>query len=346
MKSIATFYSTIETKQFKINDIFDVNKGERIVKKNRVDGEIPLITAGENNNGIATYLNEDIFRKSKKLFSQSITVDMFFNCFYHDYTYFADDNVHILTPKKEYIHDISNNLILLFFTTLLKQNKFRFSYGRQVRLSRIGKIEIELPIIKKDETYIPAWKSIMTFMKNQGLVLDKFQSMDNKLLFQDIILDVQCWREFTYEELFEIKKGKRLTKANMRIGNIPFIGSTDSNNGVTATVGQKPIHKGNTITVNYNGSVGEAFYQPLDFYASDDVNVLYPREELFNEFNQYIAHFIIAVIKLEQFKFNYGRKWKLERMNKSIIKLPVIDNQIDVELMENYIKTLPFSSSI
>ena len=121
MKSIATFYSTIETKQFKINDIFDVNKGERIVKKNRVDGEIPLITAGENNNGIATYLNEDIFRKSKKLFSQSITVDMFFNCFYHDYAYFADDNVHILTPKKEYIYDISAYFSMRFEIIKIKR---------------------------------------------------------------------------------------------------------------------------------------------------------------------------------------------------------------------------------
>ena len=60
-------------------------------------------------------------------------------------------------------------------------------------------------------------------------------------------------------------------------GTTPFIGSTDSKNGVTALVGQEPIHEGNTISVAYNGSVVETFYQPVPFWATDDVNVLYPK---------------------------------------------------------------------
>jgi len=79
-------------------------------------------------------------------------------------------------------------------------------------------------------------------------------------------------------------------------GKTPFIGSIDSNNGLSNNIGQKPIHDGNTITVNYNGSVGEAFYQPKPFWACDDVNVLYPKFNL----NPYIAMFIITVIRQEK----------------------------------------------
>ena len=42
----------------------------------------------------------------------------------------------------------------------------------------------------------------------------------------------------------------------------------------------KPNHDGNTLTINYDGSVGETFYQPEDFWASDSVNILYPKFEL------------------------------------------------------------------
>ncbi len=151
------------------------------------------------------------------------------------------------------------------------------------------------------------------------------------------------WKWFTIGDLFELRKGKRLTKENMREGNTPFIGSTELNNGVTGYVDEAPIHSGNTITVTYNGSVAEAFYQKDSFWASDDVNVLYPNFKM----NVYNALFICAIIRKEKYRYNYGRKWHLERMRESRIKLPITKNGMpDFDFMENYIKTLPYSSSI
>lgn len=155
-------------------------------------------------------------------------------------------------------------------------------------------------------------------------------------------LDMSNWKNFKYKEIFEIKKGKRLTKEDFIEGNTPFIGAIDNNNGYRDFIGQEPIHKGNTITVNYNGSVGEAFYQPIDFWASDDVNVLYPKFR----FNQYIAMFILPLIKKEKFRFNYGRKWESDRMKESIILLPSKNNAVDVDFMENHIKSLTESFMI
>jgi len=148
------------------------------------------------------------------------------------------------------------------------------------------------------------------------------------------------WGWFKLDEIFDLKKGKRLTKANMVDGSTRFIGAIDSNNGLRQKVGQKPIHSGNTITVNYNGSVGEAFYQPKGYWASDDVNVLYPKFDL----NVFSGLFIATVIRLEKVRFNYGRKWHLERMAASKIKLPVTKaGELDLEYMEKFIKSLPFN---
>ena len=151
-------------------------------------------------------------------------------------------------------------------------------------------------------------------------------------------LDISTWKSFKYKKLFDIKKGKRLIKEDFESGSTPFIGAIDSNNGYRDFISNPPIHKGNTVTVNYNGSVGEAFYQPEPFWASDDVNVLYPKFKM----NKHTALFIITVIRKEKYRFNYGRKWEMERMRESTILLPAIDDDtVDVDFMERYIKSLP-----
>ena len=76
-------------------------------------------------------------------------------------------------------------------------------------------------------------------------------------------LNTTDWKEFVLERLFVIKKGKRLTSAEQEDGCNNYIGAIDSNNGIANHIAQAPIHKGNTISLSYNGSVGEAFYQKI-----------------------------------------------------------------------------------
>ena len=109
-------------------------------------------------------------------------------------------------------------------------------------------------------------------------------------------------------DLFSIEKGKRLTKENMFNGPDNYLGAISSNNGVRQKITADFLWVPNCITVNYNGSVGEAFYQSEPFWASDDINILYPKNWTLNK---YIGLFIATVIKLERPKYNYGRKWKL-----------------------------------
>ena len=85
-------------------------------------------------------------------------------------------------------------------------------------------------------------------------------------------MDTREWASFALGALFNIVKGKRLTKAEMKSGETPFIGSSALNNGCTAMIGNdKNQHPENTITVCYNGSVGETFYQNKPYIASDDM---------------------------------------------------------------------------
>lgn len=168
-------------------------------------------------------------------------------------------------------------------------------------------------------------------------------------------LNTVNWKEFALGRLFVIKKGKRLTSADQEDGYNNYIGAIDSNNGIANHIAQAPTHKGNTISLSYNGSVGEAFYQKDPYWATDDVNALYSKYEGFNE---QIGLFIATVLRQEKYRFSYGRKWTLENMNITIIRLPTQQNEDgtifidsskkysddgyvpDWKWMENYIKSL------
>lgn len=151
-------------------------------------------------------------------------------------------------------------------------------------------------------------------------------------------IDISKWKKFSLGALFRIEKGTRLTKANMLEGNINFIGASSFNNGVTAHIGNdEHLHPANTITVSYNGSVGQTFYQTKEYWASDDVNVLYPNFDL----NVYIAMFLLPIIKLAGQQYAFIDKWKKEDMEQDYIILPCNKmGEPDWKYMESYIKNL------
>ena len=148
------------------------------------------------------------------------------------------------------------------------------------------------------------------------------------------------WKEFYIggeKGVFIISSGKRLTTADMDTGSIPFIGATDSNNGITNYV--KTVNNTldqNVLGVNYNGSVAETFYHPYKCIFSDDVKRLHIKNGIEN---RYVYLFLATIIKLQKVKFTYGYKFNANRMNRQIILLPVNESEEpDYDFMESFIK--------
>lgn len=152
-------------KRFKLIDsaeeegLFNVEKGERLNKDRRTEGNIPLLTSTSLFNGISNFIDKDTFINSKKIFSEKITIDMLANVFYHGYEYFADDNVHTLIFKGE----DRNIFVKMYFVTLLKELKTKYAYGRQVRVKRLNEEHIYLPVDKDGN---PDWKFMEEFIKS------------------------------------------------------------------------------------------------------------------------------------------------------------------------------------
>ena len=50
---------TINWKVFHLNDIFTNYHGKRLVKEQRRNGTVPLLTASESNQGVSDYISEN-----------------------------------------------------------------------------------------------------------------------------------------------------------------------------------------------------------------------------------------------------------------------------------------------
>ncbi len=213
----------------------------------------------------------------------------------------------------------------LFYCTCIQKNAFRFSYGRQADKTLK---DIDLPAA------VPEWVSAATVIPitSSNAAAQPIQK--------------EGWAEYRMGDLFRFVKGRRLTREDMIDGGINYLGAINENNGVRQHIQVEPedVSAPNCITVNYNGSVGEAFYQSKPFWASDDVNILYADGW---EMNKYNALFIVTVIKANRYRFSYGRKWTLEKMKDTILKLPQAeDGTPDFAYMEAYITALPHGDRI
>lgn len=315
-----------------VSELFEVVYGHslelnRLRLLSRDQGGVAFVSRKMGDNGISAYVAPipDVSPSPAGLLTCALGGNGVLSTFLQEEPFYSGRDMALLRPLAP-----MTKPQLLFYCYCILSNRYRFSYGRQANRTLKG---ILVPDLQEIPTYV-----------NQTDTA-RYDGCDSPASSaQPEALDTSDWKSFTLSSLFDVRKGQRLTKANMLPGSVPYIGASDAANGETARIGQKAIHKAGTISVSYNGSVAEAFFQAEDYWATDDVNVLYPRGF---KLIPATALFICTLIRLEKYRFNYGRKWHLERMRDSVIKLPVTEaGQPDWAFMERYIKTLPYSSQV
>ena len=323
----------IDTKQWKefvITDFFAPQIVSNKLSKLDIDddGLIPVQSSESINNGILGYTSKkaDFICENNEFYL--IFGDHTKSMNIADYSFCVMDNVKVLKTK------IHNKNIALFIITVWKKAIPDLGYARHWGIAKEKKFK--LPI---DETGSPDFSYMESYMKNLELAVSSSLTdlQSAKKFGVSGKIDISRWKLFKISDLFNVQKGKRLTKADMKDGKIRFIGASAINNGITAYISNdEHLHPQNTITLSYNGSIGEAFYQDEVFWASDDVNVLYPKFEM----NRGIAFFIIPLLKTAGKRYAFVDKWKKEDMEKSKIPLPAdIDGNPDYKYMENYVAT-------
>lgn len=333
-------------------DIFDVWYGVNleVVNSEVVSVGIPFVSRQSVNNGVVCHVKkmDDVEPNPSHTLSIAVSGSVL-STFYHDYEYYSGRDIYVAKPKIKLTKEE-----MLYYCYVIEQNKYRYNYGRGA-----NKTFRSILVPSKDEIpkYVRTKEAEIRFC-NKPIISNKIK------------LNTDSWKWFRYDEIFEICKGFYNKKPEENpIGDIPFIGATDSNNGITSMhdldtikeaskTGDEPnapleqkIFMPNCITVSNNGSVGYAFYQPKEFTCTHDVNPLYIHKKWNKELNIFIAMFLCSIIEKERFRWDYGRKWRPKRMPDSLIKLPVRkitpnEYKPDWQFMEDYIKSLPYSSSL
>ncbi|WP_330465146.1 restriction endonuclease subunit S [Micromonospora zamorensis] len=233
-------------------------------------------------------------------------------------------NIQILTPRNPDMPLVER----LWWASCITANRFRFGFGRYANRT-LDSLELpdSLPDWLKDGS--GKFSALLDGPSSSALVPPSKP-----------LASIVRWGDFAMNEICEVRKGSRITKRQRVPGDTIYVGTAKINNGWVDRVSATPEFPAWSISVPYNGNVGYAFLQPVPFCASDDVHVLIPPPEA----GIGARLFICSVIRNERYRFSWGRKWNLERMARSTLRLPATENGEPAwALMEEWIASRPFS---
>ena len=161
---------------------------------------------------------------------------------------------------------------------------------------------------------------------------------------ESIDLDVSMWKHFDLNKLFSVSGSRTTPLVELEeagAGQYPYV-TTQATNNAVAGLNDHYTEPGGVITVD-SAVLGYCSYQSEPFSASDHVEILTPMFPM----DAYVAMFLVTVLNLEQYRYNYGRKCSQTRLRLSKVKLPASQSgETDYEFMGRYIKTLPYSANL
>ena len=324
-----------EWREFYFSDVFTrVERGKRLKKGDHIEGTTPYVSSTAMNNGIDGFVGN---RERVRIFSDCISLansGSVGNAFFQEFEFVASD--HVTSLQKEGI----DKYAYLFMLPIISRLSEKYSFNREINDLRISRERLMLPI-QADGT--PDWEFMSAFMKkvDQDTLSDALRYF-NCYKCKQMLMGGGKMRPFFMEDILYIVNGVRLTKADMTIGNRPFVGASEVCNGITEFVdnANASIDK-EVLGVNYNGSVGFSFYHPYEALFSDDVKRVRWKDEDAN--NKYTLLYLSTAIAQQRSKYAYGYKFNAQRMKRQIIMLPSqADGIPDYAYMEQTMRVMEY----
>lgn len=145
-KAIKDFY-TLNWMNYNLEDLFGKStRGKRLKSADRVQGDLPFVTAGEACEGISAYIGNDV-----EIFeSNTTTIDMFGSAKYRNFRYGADDHVAVVHTEKLPKH------AAVFVTTAIHKSSHtgKFDYSRNFYAKDADELDILLPTKENKPDYL------------------------------------------------------------------------------------------------------------------------------------------------------------------------------------------------
>lgn len=311
-----------------LNTIFDIQYGNQFdlyKLDSNEESEINFVSRSRQNLGVVAKVSrlDNIEPFPADLITVTLGGSYLLSSFIQEQPFYTAQNIKVLIPKYKMSYKEK-----LFYCKAIEMNRFRYaSHGREANKT----LDLLMVPRKVPSNFI-------------NINIDEILEVDeNAILKEKINLDNDSFKLFNLSDLFKIKGTETTSVLELEEygkGKYPYVSTQATNNGIEGFY-DYCTEDGEVITFD-SAVIGYCAYQPLSFSASDHVEKLIPKFKI----NKYIALFLVAVLNQEQYRYNYGRKCSQIRMRKIKIKLPSKNGKPDFEFMEDYIKSLSYSSSI
>lgn len=120
-------------------------KGRSGLKKEMGEGDMPLISASEINNGIAAMVRRSDCRKVYP--AGWVTISDFGIACYHNYEFAATSHVIVGELKPEY----KNEEFAIFLCASITSENWRFSFNRPLTMEKIQRMKVRIPVNNSGE---------------------------------------------------------------------------------------------------------------------------------------------------------------------------------------------------
>lgn len=313
---------------YSLGDLFELRSGDFHSAKELDDGNTPLISCGYEDSGLVGY-----YRVPQELtYRNCITVS--YNgqpllAKYHPYRFAAKDDVAVLIPKKE----LSETLLIYIAAQINLQN-WRYSYGRKCFREKLSDVSVSIPILslQLDDDRIDDSKIRSLFPSQLQQLIPQRQP---ELILTEPTLD---WREWSLSRLFRFERGVFHSLRELSPGNVPIISCAETNNGIAGLFDVDEGMYSHKLTIAMNGHVLTTKYHPYQFSAKDDVAVCVPRKHL-----RITSLLLIqAILNLERWRYSYGRKCYITKLQRLFIPLPSKDGWLDEEGIAGVCAATPY----
>lgn len=317
--------SDVEWGNFKVGDLFNfIEKGKCTNEKTETEfceRGISYLSATNKNNGVSNFVKTNNLKQDGNCI-------MFVN--QGDggagYSVYKKENFIATSSTSFGYADWVNKHTGIFVSTALSKFKEKYSFGYGRTENRLKNDVLKLPIDKKGN---PHWQFMEDYIKQEQKeqaqkIINYYEQQMLKTAFDLMGLDDVEWKTFKFTELFrEIKRGKRLKKADHIAGKVPYVSSTALNNGVDAFIGNTDgVMKFNdNLSLANSGSVGSCFYHFYEYVASDHVTGLSLKKP-----DKNIYLFMSTVIQRISEKYSFSREINDQRIKKEKIMLPSDSN--------------------
>ena len=137
-------------------------------------------------------------------------------------------------------------------------------------------------------------------------------------------------------DMFDIKRGYYHVSANLDNGAIPLISCKTVDSGIEGYFKIDECINENCITIASDGSWPmTSFYQPFKFGCKDNVIICKTKQNL----SLKTLLFITAQLNSQIWRFSYGRKCYLNKVDKIVVSLPVKNGKVDEKRVEEIVNS-------